>query len=52
MEQPLLLVGMIPRENFLSIMPQASSVSKWDHRSRLKQMGHVGNLNGRENFTS
>lgn len=39
---------MIPREKFLSTMPQASSVSKWDHRSRLQQMGHVGNLNRRE----
>lgn len=29
-------------------MPQASSVSKWDHRSHLQQMGHVGNLSRRE----
>lgn len=38
-EQPLLLVGMIPREKFLSTMPQVSSVSKWDHKSCLQQMG-------------
>lgn len=48
MEQQSLLVGMIPREKFLSTMPQASSVSKWDHRYRLQQIGHVGDLNWRE----
>lgn len=48
MEQPSVLVGMIPREKFLSTMPQASSVNKWDHRSHLQQTGHVGNLNRRE----
>lgn len=39
---------MIPREKFISTTPQVSAVSKWDHRSRLQQMGHVGNLNRRE----
>lgn len=29
-------------------MPQASSVSKWDHRSLMQLMGHVGNLSSKE----